>query len=204
MQHSPAGSGLRPPGPGCNQNVFGGNESAMQIGLILLFLAFPLLEVAVLIKVGQVLGFWWTVLLLVGTAVAGGLIAHAQGLSAARRAVQSMNEGRPPLEPVVDSFMLMIAGTLLMIPGLITDALALPLLVPSVRRAVARWALQRLFAGADIHVQTHEWRAGPQGDGPRPPAGGTVIDGEWQRVDEPARDGKPPDKRLPGGGDRGG
>lgn len=171
----------------------------MQIGLILLALAFPLLELAVLIKAGQVLGLWWTILLLIGTGVAGGLIVHSQGLSAARRAAQSMAEGRAPIEPVVDSFMLMLAGALLLIPGLITDAMALPLLIPPVRMALARWCLSRLFAGAEVHVETREWRSpGSSGaDAPRGErgqhAGGQVIDGEWERVDDP----KPPGKSLP-------
>ena len=166
----------------------------MQIGLILLALAFPLLELAVLIKVGQTIGFWWTVLLLVGTGLIGGWIVHAQGMSAARRAMQSMNEGRPPLEPVVDSFMLMLAGGLLLVPGLLTDIAALALLVPPVRHAIARWTLSRLFKVADVHVQTHEWRSpgpGEQPDAPRTgdgrprrgPGSGSVIDGEWERVD---------------------
>ena len=183
----------------------------MQIGLILLVLAFPLLELAVLIKVGQSIGFWWTILLLVGTGLAGGWIVHRQGLSAARRAMQSMNEGRPPLEPVVDSFMLMLAGGLLLLPGLLTDIAALALLVPPVRRTIARWALSRLFTAADVHVQAHEWRStghgpGRQHDDPRagddrPPrgsGGGSVIDGEWERVDDP----KPPPKPIVDGKDR--
>lgn len=171
----------------------------MQIGLILLALAFPLLELAVLIKVGQTIGLWWTILVLIGTGLVGGLIIHGQGLSAARRAAQSMSEGRPPIEPVVDSFMLMLAGTLLLIPGLITDVMALALLVPPIRRGIARWALKKLFAVAEVHVETHEWRSPgresedvPPGEPRRTPGKGDVIDVEWERVDEP----KPPPKPL--------
>ena len=173
----------------------------MQIGLILVALAFPLLEIAVLIKVGQSIGFWWTVLLLAGTGVAGGLIVHQQGLSAARRAVEAINEGRPPIEPVVDSLMLMVAGTLLLIPGLITDVAGLALLVPPLRRAIARSALRRMISGADIRVETREWRSpgreeeregGPARQAPIRPTSGNVIDGEWERVEEP----KPPGERT--------
>ncbi len=177
----------------------------MQIGLILLILAFPLLELAVLIKVGQWLGLWWTILLLIATGIAGGLIVNAQGMSAARRAAQSMQEGRPPLEPVVDSMMLMLAGTLLLIPGLISDAIAVALLIPPLRHAIARWGLSRLFANAEVHVERREWRSPGRADdggaGRRDEPGrrsGNVIEGEWERVDEPKSPAKPgPDAKPP-------
>lgn len=162
----------------------------MQIGLILLALAFPLLELAVMIKVGQSLGLWQTILIMIASGVAGGLIIQAQGLSAAQRAAQSLQEGRAPLEPVVDSFMLMLAGFLLAVPGFISDAMAVPLLVPPARRAIARWGLSRLLAKAEVHVETGEWRppgGARGGDGAR----GTVIDGEWERVDGPKPASKP-------------
>lgn len=179
----------------------------MHIALILLGLAFPLLELAVLIKVGQSLGVWLTILLLIATGVVGGLIVQRQGLQAARRAAQSMAEGRPPIEPVVDSFMLMVAGVLLLIPGLLTDLIALPLLVPPLRRWIARWALRRMFENADVRVETREWRSPGREPGrepddaaprrSRPHAGpGPVIDAEWERVDDPKSPSKPPSKPV--------
>lgn len=166
----------------------------MQIGLLLLALAFPLLELAVLIKVGQTIGLWWTLMLLVAMGIGGGLVVQQQGLTAARRAMEEINHGRPPIEPVVDSFMLMLAGVLLVIPGLLTDMAGLALLVPPVRRSLARWALGRMVRDADIQVETREWRSpGRNGRG-----SGTVIDGEWERVDDP----KTPPKPLPPETDR--
>jgi len=174
----------------------------MQIGIILIALGFPLLELAVLIKVGQTIGLWWTVLLLVVTGILGGVLVQQQGITAARRAMRSMQEGNPPIEPVADSLMLMLAGMLLLIPGLISDVLGLLLLVPPIRRTLARWMFHRVFANVDINVATHDWRSSGEG-GPRSkpgsthraPDGGIVIDGEWERVDDPKlgsgeRDGK--------------
>ena len=182
----------------------------MQIGLILIALAFPLLELAVLIKTGQLIGFWRTLLVLVVAAVVGGLIIRRQGLAAAQRAMVAMREGRPPIEPVADSMLLMLAGTLLLIPGLITDAVGLLLLVPPLRRAFARWTLSKLFAGIDIRTQTRTWdndqpRPGTRPGGPRQaPDGGVVIDGEWERIEDPKTvppktgsakpDGEPPSR----------
>lgn len=172
----------------------------MQIGLILVALAFPLLELAVLIKVGQTIGFWWTVLLLAATGVGGGLLVHQQGTAAARRAFEQMADGEAPLAPVLDSFFIMLAGLLLMIPGLITDIAGLLLLIPLVRRAVARSALRRAAAAGNIHVDTREWRSPGRSDGaaptdepphaPRPPPRNpVVIDGEWQRIEDPPGSG---------------
>jgi UPF0716 protein FxsA len=175
----------------------------MHIGLVLIALAFPLLELAVLIKVGQTIGFWWTVLLLAALAVAGGWIIHRQGLSAAQRWFDAAREGRAPIEPVAESMMLVAAGILLAFPGLLTDIAALALLVPPLRRALAR----RLLSSMHVEVRgggpggqaAHEdWRgAGEPGGRPRRPAEGVVIEGEWERVDEakPAR--RPPDRETP-------
>lgn len=154
----------------------------MQIGLILIVLAFPLLELAVLIKLGQSIGFWRTVLLLVATGVVGGFIVHRQGLAVARRAMDAARDGRPPLGPVVDGVLIMLAGTLLLIPGLLTDVVGLLLLIPPLRRAFARWGLKRMFAGAEVHVERRDGRPGSDRRGAE---GGVVIDGEWERVEEP-------------------
>lgn len=156
----------------------------MQIGLILLALAFPLLELAVLIKVGQWLGIWHTIGLLVLLAAVGGWLVHRQGLAASRRAFEALQAGRPPIEPVVDSMMLILAGTLLAIPGFITDVAGVALLIRPVRLALGRWALRRMLADAELHVETHEWRSPGAGAGRPPGEAGPVIEGEWERVEE--------------------
>ena len=174
----------------------------MQIGLLLIGLAFPLLELAVLIKVGQWIGFWWTVLLLAGSAVAGGMIIQQQGFNALRRSLESAREGRPPLEPAIDSAFLMLAGILFLVPGLITDAAGFVLLVPPLRRLIARWLLARMLASASVHVRTSRYESGtyndeaPRRPGAKPQGEGVVIEGEWERVDDPAKPGqsRPRDK----------
>lgn len=173
----------------------------MRIGLILIVLAFPLLELAVLIKLGQSIGVWWTLFLLVFTAIAGGLILREQGVAAVRRAMQAVNEGRPPVEPVVDSMMLMLAGFLLLVPGLITDVAGLLLLVPPIRRACAKWAMGRMVVVGNVRMDTSgqdtETPAGPtdprhpqRSGGPRGGDGGVVIEGEWERIDDPKTGGR--------------
>src|SRR5262249_25962380 len=98
------------------------------------FVILPLVEIAVLIKVGEAIGFWPTMLLLIAAALLGSIVIREQGLSMVGRAFEAMREGRVPLEPMLDSYVVIMAGLLLIIPGLISDAIALLLLIPPLRR----------------------------------------------------------------------
>jgi UPF0716 protein FxsA len=151
----------------------------LAIGLI--FIVLPVLELAVLVKTGQLIGFWATLALVMVTATSGALILSQQGFSATRRALEAMSEGRMPVAPVLDGVFLMLAGALLLTPGLITDVFALLLLVPPVRRAIARWSVRRMLRGADVHV----YRSDPESQPPPAPGGkGPIIEGEFERLGE--------------------
>lgn len=165
----------------------------MWFGLILIFCAVPLLELALLIKLGQSIGFWSTVAVIIATAGVGIAILNAQGLAAFRRASESLAQGKPPVEPAVDGFMLMIAGGLLVAPGLLTDIAGLLLLIPPLRRLVARLGMKWMTTNGSIHVttwqssQTYEQPspdAGFPGRRRAPTAGPTVIEGEFERIDD--------------------
>lgn len=162
--------------------------------LLLIFLALPLLEIAILIKVGQVAGFWPTVALVLVTAIVGAHVLHAQGLATLERASDALAAGRPPVEPVAEGVFLLLAGAFLVTPGILTDLAGLLLLVPAVRRSIIRLAVSRLVGAADLDISvftTHETAAGepPQGRSTtgrrRPPPGhDIVIDGEFERLEE--------------------
>ena len=146
--------------------------------VLLLFL--PLLEIALLIRVGQRIGLWPTLGIVVGTAILGVAVLVSQRLAVVSGVMQAVNEGKPPLEPVLDGAFLVLAGGLLFSPGLICDAAGLLLLIPPVRRWVARRTVARLIRDADIHVTVHgEQHADPGG------GGGPVIEGEFKRLDDP-------------------
>jgi len=138
-----------------------------------IFVAFPLIEIAVLIKVGDAIGFWPTMLLLIAAAILGSIVIREQGLSVVGRAFDAMREGRIPLEPMLDSYVVILAGLLLIIPGFISDLIGLLLLIPPLRR----WCIRRvvgdvydhpLVAGEDRRVRTR---------GPK------VIDATYERHD---------------------
>lgn len=112
--------------------------------LIALFIVGPIAEIALLISVGQAIGVWPVVLLCLATAFLGALILRAQGLSALRAAERDIADGKVPVEAAADAIFLVVAAPLLMLPGLITDAMGFLLLIPPVRRFLAREALKRI------------------------------------------------------------
>jgi UPF0716 protein FxsA len=165
----------------------------LAIGLALIVV--PVLELALLIRIGQSIGVLATVALVLGTALAGALVISQQSFTVLRQTLEAASEGRPPVGPVLDGLFLMLAGGLLFMPGLITDALALPLLVPPIRRAVARWCVGQLIRSGRVHAEVYTGPAQEEGSpGRRPSGAGPIIEGEFERLgDTPG--GPPPDDR---------
>ena len=149
------------------------------VGLALI--AVPVLELALLIKIGQWIGVWATAALVVTTAFTGILIISQQSFTVMRRTLEAVSEGRPPVVQVLDGLFLTIAGALFLTPGLLTDVLALLLLVPPIRRAVARWTIGQLLQHrpADIDTDGRDERHQPEA-----PREGPVIEGEFERLGE--------------------
>jgi UPF0716 protein FxsA len=168
----------------------------MQIGLLLLFVAAPLLELALLIKTGQWIGFWPTLAIVVGTGIAGSLIVRQQGFAVARRLLQDADQPSEMLDAMINGGLMLAAGILLILPGLCTDVLGLLLLIPPLRRQVAyriarhgrwsvmqtreRWSASRRPSGDDGARGAHTAPKQPQ-PGRR---SGAVIDGEFERLDD--------------------
>jgi UPF0716 protein FxsA len=159
----------------------------LRLAIGLVFIIVPMLELLLLIKIGQGIGALPTLALVMGTALTGAFIISRQSLTAVSRTLEALSQGRTPVEPVVDGLFLMVAGALMLTPGLITDVVGLALLVPPLRRLIARgvmrWALKR----TEFHIETFTagpGRPGGPGGGRRPPDNGTVIEGEFERIDE--------------------
>ena len=153
----------------------------------LALIAFPLLEIALLIRAGQWLGYWPVFLIVLLTAVAGSLVIQRQGFRTLARTMAQIEAGRGALEPMADGLLRLIAGMLLIFPGLICDALGLLLLVPAIRSLIVKSGLPRILAGATVHAQVFEKRSEPH---PRHPTtdpideGSITIEGEFERIDE--------------------
>ena len=132
----------------------------MFLRLLLLFTVVPLVELFLLVKLGTVIGIGATVLIVICTGVLGAWLARWQGLGVLRRLTEDMNEGRLPADALIDGLLILIAGAVLLTPGLITDALGFLLLVPQGRAVVRRTIAARLASRtkvSDPGVIDAEW-----------------------------------------------
>src|SRR3954454_24703356 len=118
----------------------------MPLLLIVLFIVVPIAELAILIQVGQLIGVWWTIALLIADAVLGSLLARSQGRATWRRFNLALQSGRAPAREVLDGVLVLFGGALLLTPGFLSDILGLFLLLPPTR-AFVRALLVRRFAG---------------------------------------------------------
>lgn len=169
------------------------------IALIIL-VAIPLIEIAVLIKVGQWIGFWPAIGIVVATFMLGAAILSRSGFTAALRLREAMARGEPPVAAMLDSSLVVFAAVLLMTPGFVADAVGLALLIPPVRTLLASLVLRNFTVVGNVQVDrtTFEARVRPANDPGEPPTrasrpdigAGPVIDGEFERLDErPPGDG---------------
>jgi UPF0716 family protein affecting phage T7 exclusion len=95
-------------------------------------------EIALLIKAGETIGFWPTIALLVAAAALGIAVIRARGATMVGRVFGAMGDGRLPFEPMLDSYAVIVAGLLLIMPGFLSDVIGLLLLVPPVSHALLR------------------------------------------------------------------
>jgi UPF0716 protein FxsA len=112
--------------------------------LVVLFIVVPILELAVIIQVGQSIGVLNTIGLLLLVSLVGSWLVKREGLGVWRRFRQQMESGRVPGREVADGAMIMLAGALLVSPGFITDCVGVLLLLPPVRAAVRAGLLRKI------------------------------------------------------------
>src|SRR5918994_2963563 len=133
----------------------------MPLLLVVLFIVVPIAELAILIQIGQAIGVWWTIALLVVDAVLGSLLARSQGRATWRRFNEALRSGRPPAREVMDGALVLFGGALLLTPGFLSDILGLLLLLPPTR-AFVRAVLVRRFAGRMVASMTAPRPGGPR------------------------------------------
>lgn len=107
--------------------------------LILLFTVVPIVELALLIKVGHYLGVLNTVGIIILTGVTGAYLAKMQGLHILRRIQEEVNQGMMPADKLFDGFLILCSGILLLTPGLLTDIAGFMGLIPLTRNLFKQW-----------------------------------------------------------------
>ena len=123
--------------------------------LFLIFLIVPLIEIALLLKVGTYIGIWLTLAIVIGTAILGATLTHHEGLKTWWRLQQKLANGVLPDEELLDGLMILVAGAVLLTPGFLTDATGFTLLYPGTRRLIKSW-LRRIFTQR-LQVQYRDW-----------------------------------------------
>lgn len=112
--------------------------------LFAVFVVLPLVEIAVLIQVGSSIGVWPTIGLLLTISVLGALLVKHQGMGVLRAMRAQLALGQLPAAELVDAVLILAAGLLLLVPGFVSDAIGLVLLIPFVRAVPRRWFRRRL------------------------------------------------------------
>jgi UPF0716 protein FxsA len=115
--------------------------------IVLLLIVAPLVELYVIIQVAHVIGGWETIGLLILESVVGAWLLKRQGLSALARVSKALEEGRVPGKELVDGFLIMVAGALMIAPGFLTDLVGYLLLIPPTRAIVRSILVKRFQAG---------------------------------------------------------
>ena len=126
----------------------------MLFKLVLIFIATPIVELAVLVYIGTLLGVLYTILIVVITGLIGAFLAKNQGLTTLSRIRSSTESGVLPTAELLQGALILIGGLLLLTPGLITDLVGFGMLIPQARNIVAKGLsgfIQRNVQQREIH-----------------------------------------------------
>jgi UPF0716 protein FxsA len=156
----------------------------MPLLLVLLFIVVPIAELALLIQVGQLIGVWWTILLLIADAILGSWLLKTQSRAAWRRFNEALANGRVPHREVIDGVLVIFGGVLLLTPGFITDIFGLLFLFPPTRVLLRGLLVRR---GALKLVGSMPGTANPPNGRFRHPddVESTAVDVDQDRLDPP-------------------
>lgn len=171
------------------------------MGFILfgIFVVMPIIEIAVFIQAGELIGLWPTIAIVILTAILGTSLMRVQGLQTLARAQQELDRGEMPIGPLFDGVCILIAGILLLTPGFVTDTMGFLLLIPPLRRAIGAGVILKLMKsgkmrmsfGANARQGGHKpggnpfGSAGPSSSGGRHrPGSGPIIDGDYEDLDQ--------------------
>jgi UPF0716 protein FxsA len=128
----------------------------MFLRLAVLFTAVPIVELYILIKIGQLIGALPTIGIVLATGIAGAGLARQQGSRVWFEIQSQMQQGVFPADRLIDGLLLVVAGAVLITPGVITDVLGFLILIPFTRGFIRNWVklrLQRMMDRGTIHYR---------------------------------------------------
>ncbi len=147
--------------------------------LVFLFIAVPIAEISVLIRVGSSIGVLNTIVFVIFTAVLGAYLVRQQGFATLSKLQQETNAGRVPAMQIAEGVALLFAGAVLMTPGFITDAVGFAILIPPVRQALIAWAAKNFFKGGVASAYSSGNYPGSGNSNGAHSADPNVIEGEY-------------------------
>ncbi|MBL4801931.1 MAG: FxsA family protein [Emcibacter sp.] len=144
----------------------------MPLLILIILLAVPYLEFLVFMEVGSAIGGFQALLLTILTAVIGVYLIRQQGLVVMNRMHQTLQKGESPVEDMLHGFFLLIAGLFFLLPGFITDTVALLLAIEPIRSILGKVIVK------NIRTAFYKGPRGPNGPGSHD--SGVIIDGEYE------------------------
>lgn len=124
--------------------------------LLILFTVVPLVEISLLVRLADRITWPWTFLLVLATGVIGAWLARREGVKAWRRVHENLGQGQEPTDAMLDGLMILIAGALLVTPGVLTDIVGFMLLIPPCRAVVKRRMRAAFHARVTTFQQHHD------------------------------------------------
>jgi UPF0716 protein FxsA len=156
----------------------------------LLFIIIPLIELYFIIVVGEAIGAFWTVILVILTAIIGVNLLRIQGMNTLAKAQRSMAQGKIPAMEMMEGIALAVAGVLLITPGFITDSIGFLCLIPASRRAIIRYLMTKTtvrtgFNAGSGGFQSNQYQQKPPSESSenKSPKVGRTLEGEYRRED---------------------
>lgn len=169
--------------------------------LLIPFLILPVMELALILKVGGAIGFWPTLALMIGSAVAGSWLMRRQGAAALADLQRAIRDFRDPTAPLAHGALILLAGALMVAPGFLTDLAGLALVIPAVRRGVMAQLRRRMrVTSAGFGYGGTGPAADWPGHGTQPGRGmgPGVIDADYVVIDDDPPPAPPPGDRPRG------
>ena len=148
--------------------------------LLLILILIPIIEIGLFIQVGDMIGLWKTLAIVVITAIIGTILLRKQGISTMARLQSSLQTGENPVDPIAHGALILVSGILLLTPGFFTDGIGFALLIPPIRTALIKWGAARMIGGGFVVANTNTQKPQKSND--------TVLDGEYSIVDDDADD----------------